>query len=153
MPWRRLGAVRGVRPSLSRVDGAFVLGDRAGLQRAASNLVANALQYTAPRTEVEVEVSRRADGRIALEVRDRGPGVAPADRARIFERFVRLDAARAGYPEGSGLGLAIVEQIARAHGGAIEVESREGGGAVFRLTLAEAPPLDSAAVTESSASG
>ena len=148
-----LGAVRGARPRLSRVDEAFVLGDRAGLQRAVSNLVANALQYTAPRTEVEVEVRRRSDGRVALEVRDRGPGVAPEDRGRIFERFVRLDAARAGYPEGSGLGLAIVEQIAGAHGGAVEVESREGGGAVFRLTLPEAPPQAPEPATESWASG
>jgi signal transduction histidine kinase len=148
-----LGAVRGVRASVRGVDGAFVLGDRGGLQRAVSNLVANALQYTAPRTEVEVEVSRRAEGRIALEVRDRGPGVAPSDRGRIFERFVRLDTARAGYPEGSGLGLAIVEQIATAHGGIIEVESREGGGAIFRLTLPEAPPQASEAATGSSASG
>ena len=59
-----------------------------------------------------------------LEVRDRGPGVAPENRRRIFERFVRLDPARSRYPEGSGLGLAIVDQIVRAHGGEVEVGTR-----------------------------
>ena len=64
--------------------------------------------------------------------------MSPADRLRIFERFVRLDQARARNPEGSGLGLAIVEQVARSHAGRVEVEEREGGGAVFRLTLPRA---------------
>jgi two-component system OmpR family sensor kinase len=96
--------------------------------------VTNALQYTAPETEVEVAVVTR--GReVVLEVRDRGPGVAKEDRTRIFERFVRLEPGRFGHPEGSGLGLAIVHQVVRAHGGEVVAEERPGGGAVFRVTL------------------
>jgi len=117
-----------------------VYGDPAGLQRLASNLISNAVLYTAPGTVVEVAAG--SDGREAfLEVRDRGPGVAAEERARIFERFVRLDTARVENPEGSGLGLAIVEQVVRAHQGRVEVEERPGGGAIFRAVLpaSEAP--------------
>lgn len=78
---------------------------------------------------------RPRGGEVVFEVRDRGPGVASEDRSRIFSRFVRLDATRNRNPEGSGLGLAIVEQVARSHGGRVEVEHREGGGAVFRAVF------------------
>jgi two-component system, OmpR family, sensor kinase len=153
-----LGAARGVRCRLEAREAALVSGDRAGLLRVASNLVANALQYTAAGSEVEVEVCRRREGNVVLEVRDRGPGVAPENRRRIFERFVRLDTARSHYPEGSGLGLAIVDQVVRAHGGEVEADQREGGGAVFRVTLpgasvAEPSSARPEAATGTSASG
>jgi len=136
-----LGATRGVQCRLVRKGpDTLVSGDRAGLVRVASNLVSNAVVYTAPETEVEVEVCRRRTGSVVLEVRDRGPGVPLDNRRRIFERFVRLEDARLRYPEGSGLGLAIVDQVVRAHGGQVEVDSREGGGAVFRVTLPAAEP-------------
>ena len=129
-----LGAPRKVHCAFSRDGASWVQGDRGGLVRVASNLVSNAIQYTAPGTVVEVSAGSRG-GEAFLEVRDRGPGVAPEERERIFERFVRLDRARAVNPEGSGLGLAIVEQVVRAHQGRIEVEERPGGGAVFRVVL------------------
>jgi signal transduction histidine kinase len=129
-----LGAARGVRCSVSHRGPAPVSADRAALLSAAVNLVSNALTYTDARTTVDVAVGSTG-GEAYLEVADRGPGVPQEDRARIFERFVRLDRTRARNPEGSGLGLAIVEQVARSHAGKVEVEDREGGGAVFRLTL------------------
>jgi two-component system, OmpR family, sensor kinase len=92
------------------------------------------VHYTQPDTMVEVRVGA-GDGTVFVEVADRGPGVAPDDRVRIFERFVRLEDARLRNPQGSGLGLAIVEQVVEAHGGSIEVREHEGGGAVFRVTL------------------
>jgi len=110
--------------------------------RLASNLVSNAVIYTEPGTTVEVEVGSDA-GETYLEVRDRGPGVAPEERARIFERFVRLEPARARNPEGSGLGLAIVEQVARAHQGRVQVLERPGGGAIFRVVLPSANAVQS----------
>jgi signal transduction histidine kinase len=134
-----LGDPRSVRCAFRRVAPAWVQGDRAGLLRVAANLVSNAVLYTAAGTVVEV--SAGSDGREAfVEVADRGPGVAPEERDRIFDRFVRLDPARAQNPEGSGLGLAIVEQVVRAHHGRIEVESRPGGGAIFRAILPAAAP-------------
>ena len=131
---RPLADPRRVRIRVAAADGAFVRAERATLSRLAGNLVVNAVLYTAPDTEVEVDVAPRS-GETVLEVRDRGPGVPLADRARIFERFVRLDGARGTNPEGSGLGLAIVEQIVRSHGGRVEVEERPGGGSVFRAVL------------------
>ncbi len=132
-----LGARRQVVCALSRRGSARLRGDRAGLLRLASNLVSNAVLYSDPDSLVEVAVGA-VDGRVFFEVADRGPGVPREDRARIFERFARLDEARRRNPQGSGLGLAIVEQVVQAHGGEIEVREREGGGAVFRVTLPEA---------------
>lgn len=129
-----LGAKRGVVCAISRSREARLRGERAGLQRLVSNLVSNAVLYTEPGTMVEVRVGA-GDGKVFVEVADRGPGVAPDDRVRIFERFVRLEDARLRNPQGSGLGLAIVEQVVEAHGGSIEVREHEGGGAVFRVTL------------------
>jgi two-component system OmpR family sensor kinase len=96
--------------------------------------VSNAVLYTEPGSLVEVQVGS-ADGRVFVEVADRGPGIAPDDRSRIFERFVRLEEARPRNPGGSGLGLAIVQQVVAAHGGSIDVREHEGGGAIFRVTL------------------
>jgi len=138
-----IGATRGVRLTFTRNGPAPILGDRAGLSRVASNLVSNAVLYTQPQTCVEVEVGSRAD-QIFLEVRDRGPGIAPENRSRVFERFVRLADARHHNPEGSGLGLAIVDQVVRAHGGSVEIEDRDGGGAVFRAVLPVAPKEEGA---------
>lgn len=132
-----LGAARGVRCSVSHRGPAPVSADRAALLSAAMNLVSNALIYTDAHTSVELAVGSSA-GEVFVEVADRGPGIPQEDRERIFERFVRLDRTRARNPEGSGLGLAIVEQVASSHGGRVEVKDREGGGAVFRLTLPRA---------------
>lgn len=131
---RSLAAGRNVRLELHPLDGAQILGDRSALFHLASNLVRNAAAYTEPGTSVEVAAGTR-NGETYFEVRDRGPGVPPADRRLIFERFVRLEPARVGHPEGSGLGLSIVEQVARSHGGRVDVEDRPGGGAIFRVTF------------------
>lgn len=129
-----LGASRQVVCTLTTDSPARVRGERAGLMRLVSNLVSNAVIYTRPDTLVEVRIGTDG-GRAYLEVADRGPGVAPEDRERIFQRFVRLDTTRAQNPQGSGLGLAIVEQVVEAHGGDIRVRENEGGGAVFRVTF------------------
>jgi signal transduction histidine kinase len=135
---RGLAALRDVQIDLFRENGAPVRGDRDALLRLATNLVANAAVYTNAGTSVEVAAGTRGS-EVFLEVRDRGPGVPATERARIFERFVRLDEARGRHPEGSGLGLAIVDQVARTHGGRVEVEDRPGGGAIFRVVLPAAP--------------
>jgi len=138
-------ATRSVRCRLVRDGPAPFRGDRAAVQRAASNLLSNAIVYTDPNTCVEIQVGR-SDSEVFLEVRDQGPGVPPEQRSRIFERFVRLEKARERNPEGSGLGLAIVDQVVRAHGGRIEVRDHEGGGAVFRISFPGIRPLAPASV-------
>jgi signal transduction histidine kinase len=83
-----------------------------------------------------VEVSLvEADEIVTLVVADDGPGVPEQQRERIFERFVRLDESRHTDSGGAGLGLAIARDIARDHGGDIEVGERDGGGARFVVTL------------------
>jgi K+-sensing histidine kinase KdpD len=94
------------------------------------NLLENATKYTPEGTPIEV-AAEPSDGAITLEIRDRGPGFAPGDERRIFEKFYR------GRAEGRGvgLGLAICKAIIEAHRGTIEALSRTGGGAIFRIRL------------------
>jgi two-component system sensor histidine kinase MprB len=109
-------------------DETSVWGDPDELERALWNLVENAAKWSDVGARIDVTI---AGGEIA--VRDHGPGIADADRPFVFDRFYRSEAAR-GQP-GSGLGLAIVRQIAERHGGRVDVEDAEGGGARFRLVL------------------
>jgi two-component system sensor histidine kinase MprB len=110
-----------------RLDAEPVLvrGVPARLDRAVANLLDNAAKYSAT-----VEVRLRGG---ELTVRDFGPGIAPEDRAQVFDRFYRAPEAR-GRP-GSGLGLAIVRQVAESHGGTVSAEAAPGGGALLRLSL------------------
>ena len=133
-----LGGPRSVEVVFRRLSPAWVHGEAAGLHRVAANLVSNAVLYTAPGTTVDVTAGSEGNEAF-VEVSDRGPGIRPEERGRIFERFVRLDLARAQNPEGSGLGLAIVEQVVRAHGGRMVVEERPGGGAIFRAIFPAVP--------------
>jgi signal transduction histidine kinase len=109
-------------------------------ERMLTNLVDNARRFASSRVEVTVETVRSGDGEKAvLTVSDDGPGVAPEDRQRIFERFVRLDEARDRGEGGFGLGLAIVADLSRFYGGSIRIEG-DGQGAVFVLELPAADP-------------
>jgi signal transduction histidine kinase len=95
------------------------------------NLIENAVTYAPAGTEVTITVDPKGH----VSVSDCGPGVAPADRAHVFERFWR---GRGAPHMGAGLGLAIVAEIARAHGGTIEVDQAASGGALFTLKLRRA---------------
>ncbi len=105
-----------------------VRGNHAALVLAVTNLLENALSHAPPGTAVEVDVTPPA----TITVLDRGPGVPPALRERIFERFERGPAPPDG---GAGLGLAIVAGIATAHGGTVHVMEPTGGGAAFVIAL------------------
>jgi two-component system sensor histidine kinase MprB len=98
------------------------------LERAIWNLLENAGKWSGPNSAVEVSL-RGGE----LDVRDHGPGIAPEDRSRIFERFYRSAAARS--MPGSGLGLAIVREVAEAHGGTVTADEAPGGGALMRFAL------------------
>ncbi|WP_132428321.1 sensor histidine kinase [Pseudonocardia endophytica] len=121
-----------------------VTGDRGQLVRVLRNLVDNARRHAGHAVLVTVH----GDGETAVvDVEDDGPGVPEADRARVFERFVRLDEARARGDGGSGLGLAIVSELVAAHGGSVAVdESTTLGGARFRVSMpmaaAEPDPVE-----------
>jgi two-component system, OmpR family, sensor kinase len=116
-----------------------VVGDEDRLRQVVSNLVANALTHTPAGTPVTVRVGVEG-GQALLEVVDRGPGIPRAHAKRVFERFYRVDPARARNHErfpatGSGLGLSIVAGIVAAHRGTVECAPTEGGGATFRVRL------------------
>jgi signal transduction histidine kinase len=101
------------------------------------NLVENAVKYTA--SGGKVELSLTSDERVAVfTVADTGIGIEPAEAERIFEPFVRLDAARGRETGGTGLGLAIARSIVIAHGGTLTVESRPGAGSRFTISLPRA---------------
>jgi signal transduction histidine kinase len=116
-----------------------VIGDRGQLARVVRNLVDNARRHA--RSRVLVTVGRDGDTAV-LEVSDDGAGVPESERARVFERFVRLDDARARADGGSGLGLAIVAEVVAAHGGTVEVTDGPDGGALFRVRIPAAPAPD-----------
>jgi two-component system, OmpR family, phosphate regulon sensor histidine kinase PhoR len=115
-------------------DAQSVQADSAKLHDVLRNLVANASAYSPERSTVRV-VTRRTGDRVAIDVIDEGPGIPEQDRARVFERFYRVDKSRARDPGGTGLGLSIVKHLVELHGGRVSVLNRPGGGAQFTVEL------------------
>jgi signal transduction histidine kinase len=98
------------------------------------NLILNASKFSKPGSPIDITVSRLGD-RVRVCVADRGPGVAPDQVQRLFEPYYRSAATADNVKDGVGLGLSIVKSIVQAHGGAVGVESRRGGGARFWFEL------------------
>ena len=128
-----------VRPRLSThpVSTAFpvnlplVFVDGVLIEQVLINLLENAAKYSPPASAIDVTASVK-DGVILMEVADRGSGIPQGEERRIFEKFYQLHPDREG---GVGLGLTICRGIIESHGGRIWVETRSGGGSVFRFTL------------------
>jgi two-component system, OmpR family, phosphate regulon sensor histidine kinase PhoR len=114
-------------------------GDRAQLGLLLSNLLDNALRHTFAKGTVCVRLEA-TEGRAVLQVVDSGEGIPAGELPRVFERFYRVDKARARKTGGTGLGLAIVRHVAEAHGGTVAVESELGRGSTFTVTLPVAGP-------------
>lgn len=125
---------RRIRLRTELLPGSSVRGDRAQLGLMLSNLVDNALRYTAARGLVRIRLDR-IDDKVILQVADTGEGIPASELPRIFERFYRVDKARARRTGGTGLGLAIVRHVAESHGGTVTVESKVGKGSTFTVTL------------------
>jgi signal transduction histidine kinase len=133
------------------LEEAVVAGSRGRLERVLGNLLDNARRHARERVVVRVRTEpggtagagpagSRGAGWAVLSVEDDGPGVPEAERERVFERFVRLDDARARDDGGAGLGLAIVREIVTRHGGTIALGRAPGGGALFTVRLPLAGP-------------
>ncbi|MFN2292369.1 MAG: ATP-binding protein [Anaerolineae bacterium] len=113
-------------------DGPLVLADVGRAQQVVTNLVHNAIKFTAPGGSITVSAEPAGD-EVVISVTDTGVGIAAEELTRIFERFYKADRARSG--GGTGLGLAIAKHIVQGHGGHIWAESVEGEGSIFRFTL------------------
>jgi len=125
---------RPVRTDLP-ADLPLVSADAVLLEQVFVNLLENAAKYTPPGSPLEIVARADAGGRaITIEVCDRGPGIAPGDESRLFEKFFRGRLTTPGATS-AGLGLAICRGVISAHGGTIAAANRPGGGAVFRMTL------------------
>jgi signal transduction histidine kinase len=116
----------------TEVRPARLTGDPAAMSRMIRNLVDNAVRHA--NSLIAIEVSSR-NGTAKLSISDDGPGIAPAERTRVFERFVRLDSDRSRSGGGAGLGLAIVAEVVIAHGGTVTIDDRPGGGTKVIVVL------------------
>ncbi|MBW3069198.1 MULTISPECIES: HAMP domain-containing sensor histidine kinase [unclassified Actinomyces] len=141
----------------NEVEPAMVLGDRDRLSQVLTNLLGNVTRHTPEGTPVEIAVGTvphpagaGAPGApsVVVEVRDHGPGVAPADAKKVFQRFYRADTSRNRKTGGSGLGLSIVAAIIARHRGTVRMDQTPGGGATVHIELpALVTPVDKATPT------
>jgi two-component system OmpR family sensor kinase len=111
-----------------------VAGDGDRLRQVVDNLLANVRRHTPPGSSAYVSV-RRSGSRIVVAVEDDGPGIPPAERERVFDRFFRPDDGRQRVTGGAGLGLSIVRSIVAAHGGSIAIREARPHGALFEIDL------------------
>ena len=127
----------------------LVRGDENRVRQVLTNLMGNVLTHTPDGVPLEIAVgtSQDAPGMAILEVRDHGPGIPEEERARVFERFHRVDESRNRASGGSGLGLAIVLAIVEAHRGTVEALETPGGGATMRVMLPVTTPDAEAAAS------
>lgn len=109
--------------------------DRDALSQVLLNLLTNAEKYAASGREVNVRLERPHEGKVALLVQDRGPGISKLHQRRIFEKFYRADESISSGIEGSGIGLALCHQIVEKHEGQISYSRRDGGGSCFAIEL------------------
>lgn len=123
--------LRGVGISLQGPDTLRWNGDALLIRRAIDNLIDNAERYAGA---VELQLTM-AGHRVQLDVMDRGPGIAEADRARLLQPFQRSESSRSRATGGAGLGLAVAANVARRHAGELQLLHREGGGLIARLLL------------------
>lgn len=124
--------LRGVEISIQAPDRLPWRGDALLLRRAVENLINNAERYAGG---VELRVAMVGQS-VQLDVMDRGPGIAEADRARLLQPFQRSERSRSRATGGAGLGLAVAANVARRHAGELQLLHREGGGLIARLLLA-----------------
>jgi len=125
----------------------LVHADREALQRVVRNLLENAVKYSPEAHTVWVETDRE-DHAAVLRVRDQGIGIPAEEKKRIFEKFVRGDAAKRAAIPGTGIGLAMVHEIVRVHHGQVDVTSEVGAGSTFKVRLPLSQTAGSTAVQE-----
>lgn len=129
-----LAAEKGQRIDLRADSAVLVEADRLLLRHAIMNILHNAIRYSPDGSTVRVACFQRG-AQAMVEIADEGPGIAPEHRARVFERFYRIDKARSRAEGGAGLGLAIAKLFVEQFGGSLGLSSEGGSGSCFRLEL------------------
>jgi two-component system, OmpR family, phosphate regulon sensor histidine kinase PhoR len=143
-------AERGRPLTIDVADDLIVRADRKALDQILVNLLENAVRYTPEGTEVSLH-ARPQGGRIRIEVRDHGPGIAPAHRDRVFERFYRADAGRVREAGGTGLGLSIVKHLVESMNGSVGLLPNSPTGCIFVVQLAAAKASSASAAASAGA--
>jgi signal transduction histidine kinase len=140
---KRAADQKGVTLTADVAPGAeIVTGDPMRLEQALQNLAANALRHTPRGGHVTLASVVEVD-RLVVTVSDTGAGIAPEHLPHVFDRFYKVDPARAGESSGSGLGLSIVKAIVERHGGIVTAASRSGGGTTFTIKFPPERPIQS----------
>jgi hypothetical protein len=124
---------KGVTTSVEVPDPVQLEANPILLRSAVSNLIRNAIKFTAPNTTVRVQGQRSTDGKVAISVADQCGGLPPGSRERLFSPFVQAGTDRSGF----GLGLSIARQVSESHGGTIRADDLPGRGCVFTIELPE----------------
>jgi two-component system phosphate regulon sensor histidine kinase PhoR len=132
-------STKGVSVAVAAAPGSSVRADAKALDQVLVNLIDNAIKYTPSGSHVWIDVHPRGE-RVRIEVRDDGPGIAPRNRERVFERFYRVDPGRSRELGGTGLGLSIVKHLIESMGGQVGVEPNQPRGTTFWVELAAAAP-------------
>jgi two-component system, OmpR family, sensor kinase len=130
------GAIKNCQVNLHGASRASIMGNRELMSSAIENVLRNAVRYSPPGAPVDIYVTRAAG--LNILIRDRGPGVPPADLQRIFEPFVRVAESRDRDSGGEGIGLAITARVMQAHGGTATAVNASDGGLEVRLSLPQA---------------
>ncbi len=129
-----LASQKSIDVKIENTANVMIWGDKQRLRQMILNLVDNAIKYSGEKTVITLSLSQ-TDGEASMVVRDQGIGIPRSETGRIFDRFYRVDRARARTLGGSGLGLAIVKWIVDAHGGTISVKSNMNKGSEFTVLL------------------
>ena len=119
---------------------AFVRGDQTKLRQVLQNLISNAVKYSPAGGQITIRAAHQSAEQLVVAITDEGIGIPHEQIPRLFQKFSRVDTPQAREIKGSGLGLWICQEIVKAHGGKIWVESREGKGSTFSFTLKKAHP-------------
>ena len=132
--FRILAEQKGIAFSFQNEGDTTILGNREHLTQMIYNLVDNAVKYAAEGKEITITTGEIPDA-VILEVKDKGPGIEPAHRSKIFEKFYRVPTGNVHNVKGYGLGLHYVEGVVKHHNGKISLESRIGKGCRFVVKL------------------
>ena len=131
---------RNIEIVYSKQSPGMIKGDGRQVEMAVSNLIENAINYSAEGTRVAIALKQN-DALTEVSVTDQGIGIPEKELERIFERFYRVDPARSRETGGTGLGLSIVKHVATNHGGDVSVWSVEGAGSTFTIRFPTTPHL------------